>query len=1751
MKNRLAIYTHWLFLCRVLLLAGLYAIAGEVSFLLSVSHSIVTLVIFAAEGFALAFVLLWGEALCLGVFLGQFALALNNGLAWHIALGIALINSIEAVIGARLFRRFALKTSLSNLRDLSGLLILIFCVLQPLSATLGTGLLRLNAVISEGQWAVAWLSWWFGNALGQALIAPLLLTLFSDNQTIKHKLSSLPWLLLLLLPSSIFLFFPISSTSITLIFAATVPLLLLFTLKGGMYLVSCALLMLSMLALFFCKPEIAKQLAENDIDLLLSLNAHLLSLLLMGQFVAVLLMEFKQLRLAEAKTSEQLQRIANHFPGIICEYRLNADGSSCFPYASQGIEKLYRITAEQVKNSIEPIFSKIHPDDLEKVVSSIQASAKNLTPWQCEYRLCFEEGEVCWFSARSLPIQQDDGAILWHGFVEDISEVKKRDIEYQTIIEASTSGFWCTDFSGRFLKVNSAACQMLGYSEQELLNMSVSAIEAIEHPEETAEHIKKIISVGHDRFETQHRCKNGTVLDVEINVLYLKELGQRLFVFVTDITERKQMQEKLHLLSTAVNQSPTSVLIVNLAEQIDYVNDYFSQATGYSREEALGQNPAVLLDSQLTPKSTRAAMWQALHQGQSWTGEFISKRKNGEIFYEEAHIAPVKNAQGNIHCYIAVKLDISERKRIETALQEYQALLKTSQRAARLGNCILNLSDFTWVSDDLFDEIVGIDKSFVRDFAHWQALIHPDDAVIVQNAFDNMSTVHDNFTHKDAVDSLCYRIIRPNDAKEIWIEAWAYLLYDEHERPVQMAGMIQDITERKQMEQALKDNEAFTLSILNSLTEHIVVLDEQGKIIMFNEAWQQFAERNDFNDYQTMFDYNYLDVCQKALTQHYDAKTYNILTGIEAILSGSQQTFQTEYECHAPHEKRWFFMTVSPLHSVKQGVVISHENITQRKVIENALLDNQALLQTAQKAARMGHYVTDILKGTWTNDAMFDEIFGIDESFNRNLTYWQTILHPDDVQRVITYFQETVSSKEQYPSIEYRIIRPNDGAIRWVAAWGHNFYDDAGNIYQQVGMLQDITERKLNEQQLQDTTEQLQLILEGGHLGFWDWNIATNEVQRNIIWAETLGYTHDEIQKTTQQWEDFVYVKDRQRAWQSIYDTLEGKTPYHELEYRMLHKDGSLRWILDHASVVKRDKNGKPIRMSGTHTDITRLKELEEQLRERERFFQLLAQINPVGIYRTDPEGQCIFVNPRWCEIAGLTEQQALGDGWSTAIMPEDSNKVYEEWMQAIHENRAFSLEYRFKQPEGNIVWVYGQAVAIHDETGKILGYVGTLTDITERKTIEEHINQLAFYDSLTKLPNRRFLRDRIKHGIDIYQRTYHRLAILMMDLDKFKAVNDNLGHSAGDELLKQVANRIKARLRAIDMVARLGGDEFVVLIENLEHDEQAAHIANAIIQTLNQPFNLNNNQVIIGTSIGIAIYPEHGNNIDDLMDNADTALYHAKDQGRGCFAYFSEILTQRTRDRIALETRLRNAITQQELRVYLQPQINIHDGKLIGAEALVRWFDPIEGMIAPNNFIPLAEETGLILAIGEWVLRETCRIGKTWLDAGLPPITLAVNVSPYQFRRCNINTLVTEILKETNFPANYLELEITESGLMENQEHAMSILNDLKNQGVRLAIDDFGTGYSSLAYLKYFPLDVLKIDKAFINNIPDSQDDTAITSTIIVMAHYLGFKVLAEGVENNEQLLFLKQNHCDMYQGYLYSAPLPVEKFEQLLKTN
>jgi len=690
--------------------------------------------------------------------------------------------------------------------------------------------------------------------------------------------------------------------------------------------------------------------------------------------------------------------------------------------------------------------------------------------------------------------------------------------------------------------------------------------------------------------------------------------------------------------------------------------------------------------------------------------------------------------------------------------------------------------------------------------------------------------------------------------------------------------------------------------------------------------------------------------------------------------------------------------------------------------------------------------------------------------------------------------------------------------------------------------LRDITERKKVEATIRASEARFRRMADSTPIMIWITDALGEPTFVNQAWLDFTGL--DSVQTMThEQWISVIHPDDRETAFVAYYQNTEIQLAI-TTEYRLRSADGHWRWVLDKGMPLY-DENGAFTGYIGSAMDITERKLAEAHLRVAATAFE-----SHEAMVITDANSVILQVNRAFTESTGYTEQEALGQKVSILKSDRHDAAFYAAMWESILSTGTWQGEIWDRRKNGEIYPKWLAITAVKGSDGVVTHYVGTHVDITERKAAEKQIQQLAFYDPLTQLPNRRLLLERLKHGINMERRDGRQLGLLMLDLDRFKVVNDSLGHLAGDKLLQQVAARISARLRDVDMVARLGGDEFIVLLEDIAQPEDAARVAEEIVADLSKPFFLaHNDNVQIGVSIGISLYPQHGDSPELLMDHADSALYQAKDAGRGCFAYYSEDLTIAARERIALETRLRRAIDQQELRVFYQPQVDIASGRIVGAEALVRWLDPVEGLIQPSRFIPIAEETGLIVAIGEWVLRETCRQGRRWLDADLPPINLAVNVSPHQFRRSDICALVAVMLAETGFPPKQLELEITESGLMDNQVNATEILNGLRGQGVRLAIDDFGTGYSSLAYLKRFPLDLLKIDKSFIDDIPFHQDDMEIAATIIAMGHILGFKVLAEGVETEAQLAFLQEKGCDMYQGYIKSCPIPAEEFAELLR--
>ncbi|WP_026601604.1 putative bifunctional diguanylate cyclase/phosphodiesterase [Methylomonas sp. 11b] len=564
-------------------------------------------------------------------------------------------------------------------------------------------------------------------------------------------------------------------------------------------------------------------------------------------------------------------------------------------------------------------------------------------------------------------------------------------------------------------------------------------------------------------------------------------------------------------------------------------------------------------------------------------------------------------------------------------------------------------------------------------------------------------------------------------------------------------------------------------------------------------------------------------------------------------------------------------------------------------------------------------------------------------------------------------------------------------------------------------------------------------------------------------------------------------------------------------------------------------------------SDVSREKTKDQFLRQAAAMFETARE----GVMVTDADMRILVVNRAFSELTGYSADEVLGKTPKTLKSGRQDQAFYVDMWGQINDSGYWQGEIWNRRKDGEIYPQMLSISAVRDENNRVTHYVGVFSDISQLKDAVARLEFLAHHDPLTSLPNRLLLFARLEHCIGLSRRERKAAALLMLDLDRFKDVNDSFGHLAGDELLQQVAAKLSSRLRGIDTVTRLGGDEFAILLEDLAHPQDAALVAAEIIESLNEPWRLSNgSEVRVGVSIGISLLPEHGNSSEELLQHADAALYRAKAEGRGNFKYFSEDLTQAALRRINLESLLRRALRRQELLVYYQPQVDISTGRIIGAEALLRWHHAEEGVIPPSQFIPVAEEIGLIAEIGEWVLKEVCRQGRRWLDAGLAPIKLAVNLSPHQLRHGDIAASIAAILSQTGFPPELLELELTESALMERETEVVLVLCKLQALGVRLAIDDFGTGYSSLAYLKHFPLDILKIDKTFIDDIPQLEDDKEIASAIIGMGHTLRLQVLAEGVETQEQLDFLQEHGCDFYQGYLKSPALAAAEFSALLQS-
>ena len=715
-------------------------------------------------------------------------------------------------------------------------------------------------------------------------------------------------------------------------------------------------------------------------------------------------------------------------------------------------------------------------------------------------------------------------------------------------------------------------------------------------------------------------------------------------------------------------------------------------------------------------------------------------------------------------------------------------------------------------------------------------------------------------------------------------------------------------------------------------------------------------------------------------------------------------------------------------------------------------------------------------------------------------------------------------------------IKADESGLEEISELSHEFNDLIETLH---------TSEKLNK----ELKERMELALLGSNDGIWDWDIVEDSVYFSPRWKEMIGYSDDELPNELTSWTNRVHPDDIDGVWIDATKNMEGETEFYENTHRMKHKDGHWVWILDRGK-TQFDESGKAIRMIGTHTDINDDKEMQLKYAQQA---QMIEQTHD-SVISTDLEGFIVTWNYGAQLILGYKAAEVIGKHISMIYRKEDIPQLQQN-IEMLMKEGEYNLDTTLVKKSKEPVSVALALSILRDEDGNPTHMVGYSQDITKRKQAEyellkqQHtLKYQAHHDALTALPNRILFNDRLEQAIEKAKRNETKMALLFIDLDHFKEINDSLGHAIGDEILKVTTKRLQNTIRDEDTLARLGGDEFTIIMEEMKDGNDASILAEKILKVLADAINIDDNMLYVSSSIGISLYPEDGTSVSNLLKYADSAMYKAKDEGRNNYQFYSVEMTELASQRVVMETSLRLALKNSNFIVYYQAQVNAEKNELIGMEALVRWQHATMGLVSPANFIPLAEATGMIVELDRYVMRTAMSQLVEWHKEGLNPGVLALNLSIKQLQQKDFIEILVVMFDETQCEPEWVEFEVTESQLITNPEETIKVLNQINDLGVELAIDDFGTGYSSLSYLKKLPISKLKIDQSFVKDLPNDTDDAEITKAVISLAKNLNLRVIAEGVETKEQKEFLVSNGCKDIQGYYYAKPMPAEEFKNVL---
>ena len=1065
------------------------------------------------------------------------------------------------------------------------------------------------------------------------------------------------------------------------------------------------------------------------------------------------------------------------------------------------------------------------------------------------------------------------------------------------------------------------------------------------------------------------------------------------------------------------------------------------------------------------------------------------------------------------------------------------------------------------------DEIIARAADLSLEF---NQVIAPGFEVFVSKARLGISDIHE------------WSYIRKNGTK-VPVRLAVSAMLDEQGSVIGFIGIASDISERKNQEKALFTATSQLEASIDAIPDLVWMKNLKGEFLRCNRAFERFLGRDK------------LDIIGKTDYDFFDRESANFYSSQDEV--ATSQGFPLIIEEWLNFNDGYYGLFEITKTGIKDidgnliGTLGMAHDITMRKHNESRLRRKREAMQALNDISSQANntYYKQQLKealavaakylgmdiGTLSkvendncivdvhsspDDALYDDlVIPFDES------YCSLLFQTDDI-----IFIEKMKSS-QYANLRCYALMGFESFIGlplWVddQRYGLEFksYQEHFNGYDATEfdflhlfsrwVLGLIRRHNLSEQ-IAKSKERLDLALEVASLGLWDLDVSSGKAFFNARWAEMLGYQLSEIEQSMDTFVALLHPEDRAVVLAAIEAHFKGKTADFSLEFRMQHQDGSWVWIHGHGRVMERNAVGAPVRVIGIQMDISKRKATELLASSNAELLRRTSNMAKVGGWELNLATRSID----WSE--GIKRIHEVEDDYVPDIKKalsfytrQSKSMIKSVVNQAIENGAPWDVELEIITANKNNKWVRAQGDAIY-ENGKVVRLVGAFQDITQQKASENAIKQLAFYDVLTQLPNRRLLLDRLERTLLSSTRNENFSALIFIDLDNFKTLNDTQGHDMGDALLKQVALRLQGCLRDCDTVARFGGDEFVVMLENIgkqlsEAKYQVEKIGTKIINALNQPYEIVPHGYYSTPSLGATVFIGKNDTVDEALKRADIAMYQAKSDGKNCLRFFDPEVQAYEHIKISLVEALRQGISNHQFVLHYQPQID-SNGKLTGAEALIRWNHPVKGMVSPLEFIPLAEETGLILPLGQWVLEASCKHLSTWAESKeTEHLNLSINVSARQFHQQDFVAQVLTILKLTNINPHRLKIELTESMLVNDMEDVIAKMTLLQAAGIRFSLDDFGTGFSSLSYLKQLPLYQLKIDKSFVRDVLSDPNDAVIARTIVALASSLGLSVIAEGVELEGQRDFLEEIGCYEYQGYLFSRPLSIDAFESYRKT-